>query len=151
MAYPTLGDKLRSGWKAATRELDLAQTNQVLIAVEKGLAEERCIQDFQLDGYGPIPKLYLRFNNISNEFPFTHTSVTVTLPGSVNKSNMYRVVGGEEDLGRIRYSLVNNYGDQESRKTVGKIFDEARDRVHSQNRLKRFVNGFKNPGPQILE
>lgn len=151
MAYPTLSDKLRGGFKAVTRELDLPQTNQVLIAVEKGLFEQRLIEDFAIDGYGPIPKLYLHFNNITDEFPFTHTSVTVAQPGGALHSNYYRVVGGQEDLDRIRGSLVNNYGDQESRKTVGEIFDAARDRVHSTNPIKRFLNGFKNPGPEILK
>lgn len=151
MAYPKFRDKLHGGFKSVARELDLAQTNQVLIAVEKGLAKERCIQDFQLDGYGPIPKLYLRFNNTSDEFPSVHTVVEITQPGSTLRSNLFRVVGGQGDLARTRYSLVNDYGDKESREIVAKIFDAALDRVHSPNPLKRFVNGFKNLGPQILE
>ncbi len=150
MAYPTLGDKLRGGWKAVTRELDLAQTNQVLIAVEKGLFEKRCIEDFAIDGYGPTPKLYLRFNNISDEFPFTHTSVTVAKPDNTMNSSTLRVVGAS-DLENIRHTLVDKYAGEDNRDEVGEIFDAARDRIHSPNPLKRFVNGFKNPGPQILE
>ncbi len=152
MTYPTLSDKLRGGWKAANRKLDLAQTNQVLIEVAKGLNRQRAIDEWpDAEFYSPTPQLHLQFKDITNGYAIPQTLAILTRPGSQLLPTLFRVTGRSVEIDIIRDSLINKYCDSERWKIVGKIFDAAQNRVHSRNPLKRFLNGFKNPGPQILE